>query len=101
MAPHTFIEAKLDWVIARSGVAFGPPNRRLNAVENILTSLAHPPRPIDPASELRMCEATRDALLAWLKAKEPGAEDVLARLVVYQSDVVIDANVPQGWMRIM
>ncbi|MDB4912899.1 MAG: hypothetical protein JWM95_543 [Gemmatimonadetes bacterium] len=100
MAP-SYIEARLDWLIEKSGIVHGPPHRRLNAIETMLTNLARSPRPIDPATQLRMCEATRTQLLAWI-GTEPPTGDLVARLVVYRSDaVVIDASVPEGWIRIL
>jgi hypothetical protein len=98
MAP-SYIEARLDWLIASSGIVHGPPHRRLNAIENMLANLARSPRPINPASQLRMCKATRALLLAWI-GTEPPTGDLVARLEVYRTDVVIDADVPREWVRI-
>ena len=82
----------------------GPPERRLNAIENIMCNLAsawRPIHPINPAIELRMSESTRDALVAWCEEREFAMGGAGLRLHVYRSDAVVDATVPEGWIRLM
>ena len=60
------MDVRLDWLIANSGIEQGDAFRRLNAIENQLANLAsqwRQVRPILPATELRMSEATREQLV--------------------------------------
>jgi len=97
------IEARLDWLIVEGRIVLGAPERRLNAIKNVMCNLAsgwRPIHPIDPAIELRMSERTRDALGAWVEARELAIDEAGLRLEVYRSDAVLDATVPEGWIRL-
>lgn len=103
MAP-SFLDVRLDWLIAQSGIEHGDAFRRLNAIENQLANLAsqwRAWRPIDPAREVRMCEATRDQLVMWIGEVASDSIHVLERLVIYHSKAVLDNAVPEGWVRLV
>jgi hypothetical protein len=86
----TFIDARLDWLIAASGITNPSPRRRLNAIENQLANLAsrwRPLAPIDPERELRMSAVTRDQLVAWVEECEVASDETMERLAIYASGV--------------
>jgi len=97
-----YLEFALSFLLARAAVDQPAADRRLNAFEDILTALAsrwRPRTPLSPARELRMCEQTREALLAWLEGEETTEGNTLCRLAIY-AVAVTDDRVPQGWVRL-
>ena len=75
----------------------------MNAIENMVSNLAstwRPINPIAPAIELRMSKSTRDELAAWFEERELAIDEAEVRLNVYRSDAVVDATVPEGWIRL-
>jgi hypothetical protein len=97
-----YLEFALSFLLTRSAVDQPFANRRLNAFENTLTTLARkwrPRLPLSPAREIRMCGETREALLAWIEAEEAGQGHTLNRLAVYAA-AVTDESVPEGWVRL-
>jgi hypothetical protein len=97
-----YLEFALSFILARAAVDQPFANRRLNAFENTLTTLAshwRPRLPLAPAREIRMCSETREALLAWIEAEEAGQGHTLNRLAVYAA-AVTDDSVPEGWVRL-
>lgn len=98
-----YLEFALTFILSRAAIDQPFANRRLNAFENTLTSLAarwRPRIPLSPAQEIRMCGETRDALLDWIEAEEAGKGHTLNRLAVYAA-AVTDDSVPQGWVRLV
>lgn len=97
-----YLEFTLSFLLARAAVAEPVAARRLNAFEDLLTTLAsrwRPRIPLSPAREIRMCQETREALLAWLEAEEPTEGNTLCRLAIY-AVAVTDERVPEGWVRL-
>ena len=97
-----YLELSLEFVLKQARVAQPFAHRRLNAFENTVTALARqwrPRVPLVPDRELRMSDETREALLAWIEAEEPGRGHTLQRLAVYAASVT-DARVPEGWVRL-
>ena len=98
-----YVEFTLAHLIARAGAPGPHPSERLDALELTLSLMARhwrTPRPIAPVRELRMSDATREALLAWVEADEGAEGDALVRLAVYASGAVTDEAVPEGWVRL-
>ena len=97
-----YLELSLDFVLRQARVAEPFAHRRLNAFENTVTGLARkwrPRLPLVPDRELRMSDETREALLSWIEAEEPGRGHTLQRLAVYAASVT-DPRVPEGWVRL-
>jgi hypothetical protein len=97
-----YLEFALSFIVAQTGVSGPYAHRRLNAFENTITALARkwrPRLPLVPAREIRMCDETREAFLAWVEAEDEGKGHTLERLAVYAAAVHDDA-VPEGWVRL-
>lgn len=97
-----YIDFALGFVIAQAQITQPFAHRRLNAFENTVTALARqwrPRLPLVPDREIRMADETREALLAWIEAEEPGRGHTLQRLAVYAASVT-DGSVPEGWVRL-
>ena len=97
-----YIDFALDFLIAQTGITQPFAHRRLNCVENTLTALVRqwrPRVPLVPDREIRMSDETREALLGWIEAEEPGQGHTLQRLAVYAASVT-DESVPEGWVRL-
>lgn len=100
----TFVEIELSWLISRSGITQARPDRRLNAIENTACALLlrwRGAEPIVPERELRMSDATRDDLLAWIEEREQTSGETRARITIYSSSAVADPSVPDGWIRVL
>lgn len=98
-----YLEFALSFIVDKVAIEQPFALRRLNAFENVLTSLAstwRPRHPLVPAQEIRMCSETRDALLAWIEADEAVEGHTLNRLAVYAA-AVTDDSVPEGWIRLV
>ena len=99
-----FIEVQLSWLIAKSGITQPRLDRRMNAIENTLRALVKQWRgsaPIVPERELRMSDATRDELLAWVEECQQASGETRARMVIYASGAVVEPSVPDGWIRVL
>jgi hypothetical protein len=103
MSAPIHLECDLRFIIERCGITSPAVVRRLNGIENTLTALARrwrPERLIQPATDLRMADETRLALLAWIGADLPDAAALGPRLSSYIGGVVRDDGVPPGWIRL-
>ena len=98
MAFSSYLEVRLDWLISKS--VHLEAYRRLNEIENMLSRLMKLGRPLDPATELRMSEQTRQLLVFWVEEHEPATGDAVTRLAVYRSPALITTGVPDGWLRV-
>jgi hypothetical protein len=97
-----YLEFALSFIVTQAGVSGPYAHRRLNAFENTITALARkwrPRLPLVPAREIRMCDETREAFLAWVEAEDSGKGHTLERLAVYAA-AVHDDGVPEGWVRL-
>ena len=98
------MEFLLSFLIARSGITRCDPERRLNAIENLMSLQAQrwrPFAPIAPERDLLMAEVTRDALLEWVVAGVKVPYTVARRVDVYRSGSVILGTVQRGWIRLV
>lgn len=99
------VDVDLPFLIERCGVRQPRADSRLNAIENTLAALIHTwrnwDRPFDPATELRASAPTCHALLQWIRAEEKDGGRARRRLVAYESPFVVDAAVPDGWLRVL
>ena len=98
-----FLDADLSWLIDASGISNPESRRRLNAIENQLARLARQwraPGPIVPEREIRMSEATRSRLLAWVEEFELPDAATRARIVRYESGAVVENSVPDERVRL-
>src|SRR5215216_1410151 len=85
-----YIDFALGFVIAKSQITQPFAHRRLNGFENTLTALARkwrPRLPLVPDRVIRMSDETREALLGWIEAEEPGRGHTVQRLAVYAASV--------------
>ena len=100
-----YLEFKLSWLIDRADLTTSNPYRRLNAIENLITQLAHQwrdhLRPLDVAREIRMSEATRLSMRAWIEAEQIATGETIVRLAAYGSAAVRDQSVAEGWIRLI
>lgn len=99
------IDFKLSALIARAELTTPNPFRRLNDLENLLTQLAHQwrdhLRPLDVAREVRMSEASRVAMCAWVEGEHIATGETSVRLAAYALAAVRDESVAEGWGRIL
>ena len=69
-----FLDFSLAWLIEQTQLTQPSPFRRLKGIENTIAELARQwrnrRRIIDPAAQIRMSEATRVTMCAWLEAPE-------------------------------
>ena len=97
------VDFLLRFVLDRNASAEPRVSARLDALERTLTELTrqwrHHPS-FAPARELRLAGDTLQSLLAWLEAPGDPEPSDLARLGVYASGALTDADVPSGWLRI-
>ena len=79
-----YLGFSLAWLIEQTQLTQPSPFRRLNAIENTIAELARQWRDcrrlIDPAAEIRMSEATRAAMCAWIQASEVASGETSVRL---------------------
>ena len=100
--PPRFIEVRLSWLLAKSGITQPRPDRRLSAVENLLSALAQRwggSMLLVPEREVQMAEGTRDELLSWVEASEEANDHTRTRIAIYASGALIEDSVPDGWIR--
>ena len=98
------VEFFLPYLISCSGITRRNPERRLNAIENLMSFHVQqwrPFAPIAPERDLFMAEATRDALLEWVVAGVKVPYTVARRVDVYRSGSVILGTVQRGWIRLV
>jgi hypothetical protein len=100
------VEFRLDWPIALSQLENATPDRRLNAIENLVTALSRSWRRADhaikPARDLRLSRATYKALAAWVELREPAVGGARVRLADYASGCVVDDRlVTEGWLKLI
>ena len=96
------VEFLLSYLVARSGITRRDPERRLNAIENLMALQVQQWRPFAPIASERdvfMAEVTRDVLLEWVEAGAGVSERVTRRLDAYRSAPVILGTVRPGWIR--
>ena len=97
------VEFLLSYLIARSGITRRDPERRLNAIENLMSLQVQRSRPlamIEPERELLMAEGTRDELVKWIVAGARVQDQTPRRLRAYLSSAVICGTVRLGWIRL-
>jgi len=97
------VEFLLSYLIARSGITRRDPERRLNAIENLMSLQVQRWRPlamIEPERELLMAEGTRDELVKWIVAGARVQDQTPRRLRAYLSSAVICGTVRLGWIRL-
>ena len=95
------VEFLLPYLISCSGITRRNPERRLNAIENLMSIQAkqwRPFAPIEPERDLLMAESTRDALLEWVLAGLEVPDTLARRLDAYRSSSVILGTVKPGWI---
>ena len=98
------VEFLLPYLISCSGITRRNPERRLNAIENLMSIQVRqwrPFAPIEPERDLLMAESTRDALLEWVVAGRGVPDTVARRLDAYQSKPVILGTIQPGWIRLV
>lgn len=105
LAAPSSIDFLLSWLIGASDQASARPDRRLNAIERQIANGASQWRSVsslDVANELRMTEATRDDLLAWVEQRQWSVDPVTRRrIMIYASAAVIEPTMPEGWVRLL
>jgi len=98
------VEFLLSYLITRSGITRRDPNRRLNAIENLIALQVQQWRPLAPIAaqrDLYMAEITRDALLEWVVAGVIIPDTLARRLDAYRSNSVILGRVGRGRIRLI
>jgi hypothetical protein len=98
------VEFSLVFLIERSEIVAGGPDRRLNAIENLLMLLSRKWRgaqPIRPRQELRMATDTRDQFIVWVSATGAVDGHTRGRLDLYRGNGLILEDVPSGLLRIL
>ena len=53
------------------------------------------------AREIRMSEATRVAMCAWVEGEQIATGETAVRLAAYGLDAVRDESVADGWVRVL
>ena len=100
-----YLEFKLSWIIERSEITNPSPFRRLNSIENLITQLAHQwrdhLRPLAVEREIRMSEASRVAMCAWVEGEQIASGETALRLAAYGLAAVRDETVAGGWVRLL
>jgi len=98
------IDFLLSYLIGRSAITRRDPERRLNAIENLMSLQAQrwrPLAPIAPERDILMAEVTRDSLVEWVLAGARVQDAVGRRFDAYMSTTVICGTVRPGWIRLL
>jgi hypothetical protein len=98
------VEFRLDWIIQLARLDKASPERRLNALANLLTALTQRWRadalPIS-YRDLKLSAKTCRGLSHWIQLRGPAVGDAEARLRSFTTGEVADELVPDGWIRVL
>jgi len=96
-------EFRLDWLVRVARLANATPDRRLNAVENLLSALTQPwseGGTLVPTRDIRLSPRTARALATWVQRRAPAVNRARERLLAITTGETVDNAVPDGWIRV-